>query len=406
MPKNIEINEDDFEITIDEDQLNEMDYDKKKKMSEMKDKMKEDEMDYDKKKKMSEMKDKMKEDEMDYDEEDLSNDKKKKMSEMKKMKEMKAKKAKMKEDDDMDYEEDMEDDDDEEDMDEMKKMKEMKAKKAKMKEDISIDAEDYTLVSDDVDTEDHISSIFNEDHDLSEDFKSKVTTIFKNAIILESNKKIKEVVSDINEKYSNSVENVLEQFEDRFDSYKSLYEEEITEKLDGWTQHILEDWHETNKVNIEENFRDTICRKIVEDIRDVYTTSDVSIPEGSEDLVEALTETVGEFEEKVNTLTEESIRLKRENTKLRRNSIVENLSEGLSDIQSEKFSMLVENISDDEFESRAKEIRTAYFDKELVAENFDTDQDELEIITEENETPKHKTLGSSYAEMIKKTMRS
>jgi hypothetical protein len=110
-------------------------------------------------------------------------------------------------------------------------------------------------------------------------------------------------------------------------------------------------------------------------LKSLFEEHYIDIPENKVDVIESLTLRIEELEETINNTIEENIELTKIVNKNEVTSIVNDISEDLSDSQKEKFTKLIEDIgysSVDEFKNKANIIKETYFkNKSKIVVNSD-----------------------------------
>ena len=136
---------------------------------------------------------------------------------------------------------------------------------------------------------------------------------------------------------------------------------------------------EENKIAVQAGLRTEIAEGFMNNLKDLFTESYIEVPESKVDLVDELSETVEELEERLNDSTGKSIEMAEELELLKRERIIIEASNDLTDTQSEKLTKLVADIDyddDDTFIEKVVTVRESYFSKKAV--NGSTNIDEVE----------------------------
>ena len=240
------------------------------------------------------------------------------------------------------------DDDDEEEKDDYK----MENKKLK-KEDLEIDVK-----------EDMDALVSGED--LSEEFKTKASTIFEAAV---SAKVISEVNSRIDELETSYKKEISEAKEEHLST--------VTEKVDGYLNYVTEEWMKENELAVEKGIRSELVEDFMSGLKNLFTEHYIDIPEEKVDLVDDLFEKVEELEQKLDESINTSVDIKKELADYKKSETLREVSEDLADTEKEKLGKLAEGI---DFEDK-----TQYSEKlEVIKENYFPKQ-QSETITEELE---------------------
>ena len=243
-------------------------------------------------------------------------------------------------------------DDDEEDEEEVKAGYKMENKKLK-KEDLNIDVK-----------EDMDALVSGED--LSEEFKTKASTIFEAAVSAK-------VISEVNQR--------VDELETNYNIEMSEAKEEhlstVTEKVDGYLNYVTEEWMKENELAVEKGIRSELVEDFMTGLKNLFTEHYIDIPEEKVDLVDDLFEKVEELEQKLDESINTSVDVKKELADYKKSETLREVSENLADTEKEKLGKLAEGI---DFEDK-----TQYSEKlEVIKENYFPKQ-QSETITEELE---------------------
>ena len=283
--------------------------------------------------------------------------------------EAKATKKEEEEEGEGDEEEEEEDDEDEEE-------EEVPAESKKMKK------ESFYINSSDLDLNEDVTAMF-QGEELSEELQNKAKTIFEAAVVARVNNKINDIVEDVNDVLEERVEKI---------------EESYGEKVDEYLTYTVNEWVKDNKLAIESGIRSEMYESFISGMRKVFDDHYINFPEEEISIAEDLQNKVKELEKGLNETLEENAKLHKENKEAHKKTVVDDVTDGLSEAQKDKLVELYENIevdSNDEnfdkFRANAVLIRENYFPKEVsTVEDSDTLIDDApvdkETITEDRQT--------------------
>lgn len=261
---------------------------------------------------------------------------------------------------------DEESDDDEE---EKKKMMMKEKNKAKMKEDID--------------------AIFSGES-LSEEFKSNAKAIFEAAIYA----KVEEATSALEEEYSTKLEEEI----------NSINENLVT-KVDEYLEYVVTEWMEDNKLAIEKGIKSELAEDFMIGLKNLFTEHYVDIPEDKVDVVEEFAEQVEVLESELDKAVTEVANLNAQISIYKKEHIVSEVSEGLSEVQSAKLKSLAEGIefvSEQDYKEKLLLTKKKYFDEstqDTVKKAAPMDDDTSSI--EESFTP----VMNHYVQNISRTLK-
>jgi hypothetical protein len=267
-------------------------------------------------------------------------------------------------------EDEMDDDDEDEDEEEMKETK------GKVKESY--------------DFQDDLSALTDSEATLSEGFKDKAAVIFEAAI----KSKVSEEIDRLEDEYSTQLEEET-----------AKIQSDLVEKVDGYLNYVVENWMEENKVAIETGLRAELAESFISNLKDVFESHYVDIPEDKINVVDELSEKVAELEESLNGSIEDNIKLNEKVAELSRDRIIAEATEGMTVTDAEKLKGLVEDVDFDDVETFAKKVSTvkeAYFKPEIVESKID----EADVaINEAGDEVEVSGMMAAYAGALSKTAR-
>ena len=211
--------------------------------------------------------------------------------------------------------------------------------------------------------------------DLSEEFKTKASTIFEAAV---SAKVLSEVNQRIEELETNYKKEVAEAKEDHLST--------VTEKVDGYLNYVVEEWMKENELAVEKGIRSELVEDFMTGLKNLFTEHYIDIPEEKVDLVDDLFEKVEELEQKLDESINTSVDVRKELAEYKREETLREVSEDLADTEKEKLGKLAEGI---DFEDKSQ-----YTEKlEVIKENYFPKQ-QSETITEELENTEEEPTSS------------
>jgi hypothetical protein len=218
-----------------------------------------------------------------------------------------------------------------------KKLIKKMMKKEKMKEEVQSDVD--ALLS---------------GEDLTEEFKTKATTIFEAAVVARASSLVEEVEEALFEEFEVAVEQI---------------KEELSSKLDGYINYMAEEWVKDNQVAIEKGLRAEIVEDFIKGLHDLFVEHYIEIPEDKVDVVEELTNKVEDLEAQVNEQIQSNVELYKALNEHKKNEAVHAVCEGLTQTQVEKMKTLAESVdftTDEEFADKLVTLRTSYFTEATV----------------------------------------
>ena len=185
--------------------------------------------------------------------------------------------------------------------------------------------------------------------ELSEEFKDKATTIFESAVMV----RVKEEVARLEEEYATKLEEEVAQ---------SI--EGLVEQVDGYLGYIAEQWIANNELALEHGIKSEIVESFITGMKGLFEEHYIDVPEEKYDVLGEMEQTIASLEAKLNEQVEANVEMSKTLAESARAQIVSEAAEGLSDVESEKFQGLVEELSFEDaetFATKVKTIRESYF---------------------------------------------
>lgn len=264
------------------------------------------------------------------------------------------------------------DEEEEEEDDEEEKM--MKEKKQKMKEEI--DSE--------------INSIFSGE-ELSEEFKNNAKAIFEAAVLA----KVDEKAKALEEEYAQKLEEEI-----------ASVNENVVSKVDEYLEYVVAEWMEENKLAVESGIRAEIVENFMSGLKTLFKEHYIDIPEEKVNMLEELVAKVESLEGELDKAITENTSLSSEINKYKKSAILDEISEGLTEVQSEKLKSLSENIefiSEEDYKEKVSLTKKKYF--ENVKEEKVTAKADQFATTEESIEESFSPVMAHYVKSISRTLK-
>ena len=229
-----------------------------------------------------------------------------------------------------------------------------------------------------------------EGEELSEEFKTKASTIFEAAV----HQKVMEIATkkteDLEKEYQSDLQEEIVSFRD-----------ELTEKVDGYLNYVVEEWMKENELALDSSLKSELTEEFMDGLKTLFTEHYIEVPDEKVDIVESLYDKVEELEEKLNSQIDDNVKVTGELNEYRKNKILEEVCDDLADTQSEKMKSLVEGVSyeddADDFENKIKTIKESYFPNQTKQDaNVEQESD----VPETEETPEMSNIMEAYSKAI------
>jgi len=241
----------------------------------------------------------------------------------------------------------------------------------------------------------HMDAMFNGE-ELSENFKTKASTIFETAL----NERVQAIEAEMKAEYENRL---IEQTE--------TMKTELTQQLDSYLSYVVEEWMEENKLAVEKGLRTEIAEEFIEGLRGLFLQHNIEVPQGKTDLLDEMAEKVEVLTASLNEEINKSLELKTKIAELERKELVASMSEGLVDTDKDRFLKLAEGVGFDnntEFRSKLETIRESYFGNS--GKSFLQEETKDDITDAENAPTNHEEILSesmeAYSQMLSRLSRN
>jgi SHS2 domain-containing protein len=239
----------------------------------------------------------------------------------------------------------------------------------------------------DVDTD--INAIFSGES-LSEEFKTNAKAIFEAAILA----KVSEATTALEEEYATKLETEV-----------ASINENLVTKVDEYLEYVVTEWMEENKLAIEKGIKAELVEDFMVGLKNLFTEHYVDIPEEKVNVVEQFAEQVETLETELDKAVTEVANLNAQLSGYKKEKIVSEVSEGLSEVQSAKLKSLAEGIefvSEQDYKEKLSLTKKKYFEEstqDTVKKAAPMDDDVSNI--EESFSP----VMSHYVQNISRTLK-
>lgn len=251
-------------------------------------------------------------------------------------------------------------------------------------EETEVDGE---MVAEDMSAD--IEAIFG-DENISEEFKSKVSTIFEARVT----DRINTIKEEIETEYSSMLEEAVESIRT-----------DLTEKVNDYLDYIVEEWMKQNEVAIEKGLRTEMVEDFIGGLRNLFAEHYIDVPAEKVDLVDELATKVESLEDKLNEEIQRGIEYKKQLTEAKKIDVVRTVCEGLTSTQVEKIKSLAESVefsTEEEYQEKLETIRENYFPSGMKKANASQMHEQVE---DGSEKPAIKDARmAAYASAISKTL--
>lgn len=229
------------------------------------------------------------------------------------------------------------------------------------------------------------------DENLSEDFKTNAKAIFEAAVLA----KVDEQKAELQEAFEKQLEEQAEEFA-----------ASLVEKVDDYLNYVVSEWMESNEVAISNTLKASIAEDFMVGLKNLFSENYIEISDEQVDIVEQLSTKVDEIQLELDSAISANAELKEELNQHKKNVLIQSVSEGLSEVQSEKLKSLAENIeyvSDEDYKEKLVLTKKKYFSASTqtsddVKESLDSD---ASTTLSESVSP----MMAHYVESISRTLK-
>jgi hypothetical protein len=202
---------------------------------------------------------------------------------------------------------------------------------------------------DDIDVQSQLNSIFGED--LSEEFRTKATSIFEAAVIARVNSEMEMVTSKLEEQTATQLVE---------------FKEALVEKVDGYLNYVVEQYMEENKLAVESGLRTEIAEDFIQGMKTLFKEHFIEVPEEKYDVLEEMQTKSQDLQSQLDESITQSIELAKELNALKAAAILDEQTKDLAATEAEKLKKLIEGVdfdSEDLYREKVSVIKENYFPK-------------------------------------------
>lgn len=223
--------------------------------------------------------------------------------------------------------------------------------------------------------EDVFSEIF-DGEGLSETFKSKFKGIFE---------------AELGRRTGVLEEQMKESFQQELDEKVSEVVEGLSQKVDEYLNYVVENWMKENELAVETGMRLQIAESFIENLKGLFENHYITVPDSKVNVLDEMFEKTESYKKELDEALDINSQLLTVVESYRKSDIATQISEGLTNLEKEKFISLSEDVSyenDEEYVQKLTAIRESYFKRSAPAKTVSDDVDVHEpskFIAEGNE---------------------
>lgn len=239
----------------------------------------------------------------------------------------------------------------------------------------------------DVELEEGFASLF-EGQEISEDFKTKLSTIFE--------AKIHEKVCSVKEKIEEAAALALSETVVKIKA-------QMEESVDNYLSYVATQFIKENEIAITEGLRYEIAESFMSGLKSLFVEHNVQIPEEKVDLVSVMEEKVTDLETLINEMASEVAKTTKELNEMKEKAIFESLTSELAATEKDRLAKLAESItftSEDDYSKKLGILIESYSGAKKAGSSSSSSET---MLTEEDKKKETKSPGRIYADFINRT---
>ncbi len=237
-----------------------------------------------------------------------------------------------------------------------------------------------------IDVKEHVDALIAGEDSLSEEFKTKAATVFEAAI----KSKVKEMA-----------ESMQADYDKKFVEETSKSKDELVEKVDSYLAYVVEEWMKENELALERGIKGEIAEDFISGLKKLFEDHYIDVPDEKYNVLEDQSSKIDELNKKLNESIAKNVELTKENGNFKKDQIVDEASESLTDTQKEKFNKLAEEIdykNEEDFKTKVATVKESYFGKKESTSEID------DVAAESSAQPEDLTNAmAAYSAAISKT---
>jgi hypothetical protein len=242
----------------------------------------------------------------------------------------------------------------------------------------------------DFDATQDIDAIFSGEG-LSEEFKSNAKAIFEAAVLA----KVDERAQALQEEYDQKLEEEI-----------AAINENVVSKVDEYLEYVVTEWMEENQLAVDSGIRSEITEDFMNGLKTLFQEHYIDIPEEKVDMVEELAAKVEALEGELDKAITENTSLTHTIGDYKKSIILDEISEGLTDVQAAKLASLAENIefvSEEDYKEKVSLTKRKYFE-DVKEEKVSSKEDQF-ASTEESLDESYTPSMAHYVKSISRTLK-
>jgi hypothetical protein len=244
----------------------------------------------------------------------------------------------------------------------------------------------------DFDASQDIDAIFSGEG-LSEEFKSNAKAIFEAAVLAQ----VEERSQKLDEEYAQKLEEEI-----------ATINENIVSKVDEYLEYVVNEWIEDNQISVDSGLRAEIAEDFMNGLKTLFAEHYIDVPDEKADIVEELVAKVEALETELDKSITESKQLSDAIGTYKKEIIVDEISEGLTEVQAAKLRSLAENIefiSEEDYAEKVSLTKKKYFSEGKEIDVPTSSKEDQYASTEESLDESYSPSMAHYVKSISRTLK-
>lgn len=139
--------------------------------------------------------------------------------------------------------------------------------------------------------------------------------------------------------------------------------EGLIDKVDGYLDYMVEQWMQKNELALDRGIKSELFESFISGMKGLFEEHYINVPEEELEVLEAMQEHTTKLEKMLDEATAENVKFQAQLKEIAKEKQIEEATNGLSDLEAERFKQLAEELAYDDEETFAKKLV-------LVIENF------------------------------------
>lgn len=193
-----------------------------------------------------------------------------------------------------------------------------------------------------------VDALFNGES-LSEEFRTKATTIFEAAVQARVEAVVEKIVVKNDEYLTATVDSVRNT---------------VAEQVDNYLNYVVEEWMKANEVAVDTGLRAEIAEGFIKGLKSLFSEHYIEVPEDKVDLVDELANNIEALQESLAAEQADKAAVLKALGESKAQEILRKTCEGLTEVQVQKIKALAEGVeytTEGEYTEKLSVIRENYF---------------------------------------------